>query len=76
MTTLTLISDPQTATVLLPEFTLIVGIVLLGEGGHGAHLKLFGYAVEPLSKSTFYFSLAVLDGGVLFRDTLNSGIGI
>ncbi|MCV6613895.1 MAG: hypothetical protein OIF35_02880, partial [Cellvibrionaceae bacterium] len=24
---------------------LIVGIVLLGEGGHQAHLKLFGYAV-------------------------------
>ncbi len=39
---------------------LIVGIVLLGEGGHTAHLKLFGYAVEPMSKSTFYFSIAVL----------------
>jgi predicted tellurium resistance membrane protein TerC len=39
---------------------LIVGIVLLGEGGHQAHLKLFGYAVEPMAKSTFYFSIAVL----------------
>ena len=39
---------------------LIVGIVLLGEGGHEAHLKLFGYAVEPMSKATFYFSIAVL----------------
>ena len=39
---------------------LIVGIVLLGEGGHEAHLKMFGYAVEPMSKSTFYFSIAVL----------------
>lgn len=39
---------------------LIVGIVLLGEGGHQAHLKLFGYAVEPMSKATFYFSIAVL----------------
>lgn len=39
---------------------LIVGIVLLGEGGHIAHLKLFGYPVEPLSKTTFYFSIAVL----------------
>lgn len=39
---------------------LIVGIVLLGEGGHVAHLKLFGYAVEPMSKTTFYFSIAVL----------------
>ena len=39
---------------------LIVGIVLLGEGGHVAHLKLFGYLVEPMAKSTFYFSIAVL----------------
>lgn len=39
---------------------LIVGIVLLGEGGHQAHLKLFGYPVEPMSKATFYFSIAVL----------------
>jgi predicted tellurium resistance membrane protein TerC len=39
---------------------LIVGIVLLGEGGHSAHLKLFGYAVEPMSKATFYFSIVVL----------------
>lgn len=39
---------------------LIVGVVLLGEGGHEAHLMLFGYAVEPMSKSTFYFSIAVL----------------
>lgn len=39
---------------------LIVGIVLIGEGGHEAHMKLFGYPVEPMSKSTFYFSVAVL----------------
>lgn len=39
---------------------LIVGIVLLGEGGHVAHLTLYGYKVEPMSKSTFYFSVAVL----------------
>jgi predicted tellurium resistance membrane protein TerC len=39
---------------------LIVGVVLLGEGGHVAHLELFGYPVEPLSKTTFYFSIAVL----------------
>lgn len=39
---------------------LIVGIVLLGEGGHVAHLKLFGYPVEAMSKTTFYFSIAVL----------------
>jgi predicted tellurium resistance membrane protein TerC len=39
---------------------LIVGVVLLGEGGHESHLRLFGYAVEPMSKTTFYFSIAVL----------------
>ena len=39
---------------------LIVGIVLLGEGGHEAHLMLFGYKVEAMSKTTFYFSIAVL----------------
>jgi len=39
---------------------LIVGVVLLGEGGHLAHLQLFGYAVVPMSKATFYFSIAVL----------------
>ncbi len=39
---------------------LIVGIVLLGEGGHKANLTLWGYHVEPLSKTTFYFSVVVL----------------
>jgi len=39
---------------------LIVGIVLLGEGGHQAHLLLFGYPVEAMSKTTFYFSVVVL----------------
>ncbi|MFY9257005.1 MAG: hypothetical protein WAO83_26365 [Fuerstiella sp.] len=38
----------------------IVGIMLVSEGGHLAHLKLFGYLVEPMAKSTFYFVLAVL----------------
>lgn len=38
----------------------IVGILLVSEGGHLAHLKLFGYAVEPMAKTTFYFVLAVL----------------
>jgi len=39
---------------------LIVGVALLGEGGHESHLHLFGYAVEPMSKSTLYFSIVVL----------------
>ncbi len=38
----------------------IVGIMLVSEGGHLAHLKLAGYAVEPMAKSTFYFVLIVL----------------
>ncbi len=38
----------------------IVGIMLVSEGGHLAHLTLFGFAVEPLAKSTFYFTLFVL----------------
>jgi predicted tellurium resistance membrane protein TerC len=39
---------------------LIVGVVLLGEGGHEAHLMLFGFAVEPMAKTTFYFAIFVL----------------
>ena len=39
---------------------LIVGIMLLSEGGHLAHLHLFGYEVEAMSKTTFYFSIAVM----------------
>jgi predicted tellurium resistance membrane protein TerC len=39
---------------------LIVGVVLLGDGGHEAHLTFFDFAVEPISKATFYFSIFVL----------------
>lgn len=39
---------------------LIVGVLLLSEGGHQAHLMLFGYPVEAMSKTTFYFSVAVM----------------
>jgi len=39
---------------------LIVGIMLLSEGGHLAHLKLFGNYVTPMSKTTFYFVIVVL----------------
>jgi predicted tellurium resistance membrane protein TerC len=38
----------------------IVGIMLVAEGGHLAELTLFGHAVEPMAKSTFYFVLFVL----------------
>ena len=39
---------------------LIVGVMLLTEGGHLAHLKFFGYAIEPMSKTTFYFIIITL----------------
>ncbi len=39
---------------------LIVGIMLLSEGGHLAHLKLFGSEITPMSKATFYFVIIVL----------------
>ena len=38
----------------------IVGIILLTEGGHLAHLKLFGEAIVPMSKTTFYFVIGIL----------------
>lgn len=48
---------------------LIVGVVLLGEAGpaaaHAMHdddlqVKIFGYELIPMSKTTFYFSVVVL----------------
>ncbi len=39
---------------------LIVGIMLLSEGGHLAHIKLFGNPITPMSKTTFYFVIIVL----------------
>ncbi|MFB6351864.1 MAG: TerC family protein [Bradymonadaceae bacterium] len=38
----------------------LVGVLLLSEGGHLAHLHLFGYAIEAMSKATFYFVIAIL----------------
>ena len=38
----------------------IVGIMLVSEGGHLAHVQLLGHPVEPMAKSTFYFVLIVL----------------
>jgi len=39
---------------------LLVGYMLVSEGGHLAHLSFFGYPVEPMAKSTFYFVLFTL----------------
>ena len=39
---------------------LLVGVMLLAEGGHIAHLAFFGYPVEPMAKTTFYFVVMAL----------------
>ncbi len=38
----------------------LVGVMLLTEGGHLAHLDLFGNEITPMSKTTFYFVIVVL----------------
>lgn len=38
----------------------VVGIMLLSEGGHLAHLRLFSHEITPMTKATFYFVIAVL----------------
>lgn len=38
----------------------VVGIMLLTEGGHLAHLHLFGHEITAMSKATFYFVIVVL----------------
>jgi len=38
----------------------IVGILLITEGGHLAHMKLFGFPVEAMSKTSFYFVIFIM----------------
>ena len=38
----------------------IVGIMLTSEGGHLAKIELFEHPVHPMTKSTFYFVLAIM----------------
>jgi predicted tellurium resistance membrane protein TerC len=38
----------------------LVGVMLVSEGGHLAHISLMEHHVEPMAKSTFYFVLIVL----------------
>lgn len=38
----------------------LVGVMLISEGGHLAHMNLFGNDVLQMSKTTFYFVLTVL----------------
>ena len=39
---------------------LLVGVMLLSEGGHLSHLHLFGSEVTAMSKSTFYLVIGVM----------------
>jgi predicted tellurium resistance membrane protein TerC len=39
---------------------LLVGVMLVSEGGHIAHLAFFGFEIEPMSKASFYFVLVTL----------------
>jgi len=39
---------------------LLVGFMLMSEGGHLARLTFFGYPIEPMAKATFYFVLGTL----------------
>jgi predicted tellurium resistance membrane protein TerC len=38
----------------------VVGVMLLTEGAHLAHLELAGNAITPMTKTTFYFVIGVL----------------
>jgi len=38
----------------------LVGVMLISEGGHLAHLELFGEHITPMSKVTFYFVIFIL----------------
>ena len=38
----------------------IVGIMLVSEGAHLAHLHVFEHEIHAMQKSTFYFVLVVL----------------
>lgn len=39
---------------------LLVGVMLVSEGAHLAHMYILGHEIEPLEKQTFYFVLAIL----------------
>ena len=39
---------------------LLVGVMLLSEGAHDAHLRLFGAEITAMSKGTFYMAISVM----------------
>lgn len=38
----------------------VVGILLVSEGAHLAHLHLFRFEIQPMAKATFYFVIGIL----------------
>ena len=52
----------------------IVGIMLVTEGGHLAHLKLFGNEIVPMSNTTFYFELPFWLLQMLFKDVIKRSL--
>jgi predicted tellurium resistance membrane protein TerC len=38
----------------------LVGVMLMSEGGHLAHIEMKGHPVHPMSKATFYFVIIIL----------------
>ena len=38
----------------------LVGVMLLTEGGHLAHMEFWGHPVVPMNKATFYFVIIIL----------------
>ena len=38
----------------------VVGIMLLSDGGHMAHIHLFGHEITAMSKATFYFIIGIM----------------
>jgi len=38
----------------------VVGIMLISEGGHLAHMKVLGTEVQQMTKATFYFVIVVM----------------
>ncbi len=38
----------------------LVGVMLISEGGHLSHMKLFGNEITSMNKTTFYFILVIL----------------
>ncbi len=56
----TFLSNNRMYEVLGLFILFLVGVMLLSEGGHLAHLKLFGNEITPLNKTTFYFILVIL----------------